>query len=144
MCYGKVPRHLTWQGEGIPVDVSTSKSQEWPCPTQHTLGKLHTIEHHAQYINWGILYTVKSCCSGTGCTLVSGWWAVVLCTTFLSWVLFLSVFLSPFSLLLISAIFHIISVIKLSLSQPMGFRFFPILLPLPLGGRGSEENLCGT
>lgn len=60
MCYGKVPRHLTWRREGIPVDVSTSKNRELPRPAQPTLGKLHTIEHHVQYINWGCLYTVRS------------------------------------------------------------------------------------
>lgn len=35
MCYGKMPRHLMWGREGMPVGVSTSKTQELPC-TAHS------------------------------------------------------------------------------------------------------------
>lgn len=127
------------------MDISTSKSQGLPCPTQHTLGKLHTMEHHAQYINWRSLYAVRSQLLLRDRLRISQW-VVSNCFVhhfpFLGFIL--SVFLSPFSLLLISVIFHILSVMKLSLSQPMGFRLSLILHPLPHGGRGSEEYLCGT
>lgn len=139
MCNARCPG-TPHDKESILVDVSTSKSQGLPCSTQHALGKLHTTEHHAQYINWGSLYAVKSQLLLRDRLHISQR-EVNNCFVhhfpFLDFIL--SVFLSPFSLLLISVIFHIISVIKLSSSQPMGFTFFPILLPLLLAGRGMRS-----
>lgn len=144
MCYGKVPRHPKWQREGIPMDVSTSKSQELPCPTQHTLGKLHTREHHVQYINWGSFYAVRSQLLLRDRLRISQcWWAIVLCTTFLSFSVLSSLyFYHPF-LLLISIIFHIISVISPYLNL-WGLYFFHFSFLSHFGGRGSEERLRGT
>ena len=77
---------------------------------------------------------------------VSGWWAIALCITCLSWVLFLSFFLlysfslQLLSLLLVSIRFYFTLVIKLFLSQPTSFTLFsPILLPTPLGGGRGEQ-----
>lgn len=144
MCYGKVPRYPPWQREGIPMDVSTSKSQELPCPTQHTLGKLHTREHHAQYINWRSWYAVRNQLLLRDRLRIS---QRVVSNCFVHHFPFLGfilpVFLCPFSLLLISVIFHIISVISPYLS-PWVLHFFQFSFPSHFVGRGSEEYLCGT
>lgn len=38
---------------------------------------IHTIECHAQYMNWGSMTGRASCCLGTGWVSVCRWWAIL-------------------------------------------------------------------
>lgn len=78
-------------------------------------------------------------CSGMGWTSVSGWRAIVLCITCLSWVLFLSPLLSPFSSLLLLLLLLLLILLLLLLNcsylslQVFPFILFMILLPISCG-----------
>lgn len=79
--------------------------------------------HTASWWSGNKLVFLCVCGGGVGwelpITLVSRWWAVILCITSFSSVLFLSLSLAPLLLLL-----YFVSIIQLFLSQPRNYTFF--------------------
>lgn len=85
---------------------------------------------------WG-----ANCCSGTGCALVSGSWAIVLCTTFLSWVLSSLYFYLPFHYYKLVLYFTFFQLWNCPYLNPwvLGFSWFSI--PSHMGGE-AVRSIC--
>lgn len=121
---------------GLPVRSCT---RNWEVAqlgqlTQISKGIFHSTKCHAQYINWGMgcywegLITAQ----GQGLASVSMWWAAVSCISCVSWVLFLSLFVTAIFITWWQWGWWFLSFIKLGSylnSQVLSF-FFQILFPI--------------
>lgn len=123
------------------------REHNWDCWPELAKRTLSIIEPHVQDINWGKL--ARSHRSWLGDGLGIGQQVVSNCVVHLFLLGLIPHFLSVISIIIWSSssnisiiTFYFVSVIKVFLSQPKTFTFFPLQLSFPLGvGVGEEREV---